>query len=84
MVSPACLAAGGAVVDGSKVDVRFVNFQDVQTLGIFVPGNMGDAEETVLTKLVILGEPLQHTGLKRSAEEQAASTKADWLGKGIS
>lgn len=81
-----CARAGDecAVADGSKIDVRFVNFQDVQELGIFVPGNMGDTEETILTKLVILGEPLQHTGVKRSAEEQASSTKGDWLGKGIS
>ena len=35
---------------------------------------------TKISKLAVYGETIQQTGLKRSAEEQAASTKADWLG----
>ena len=72
------------VVSGSKIELRFVKFQKVQELGIFLPGNLSDGEETVLGKLAVLGESVQHTGLKRSAEEQASASKADWLGKGIS
>ena len=55
-------------------------FQKVQTLGIFIPGNLGDEEQTKVAKITLVGEPINQTGLKRSAEEQAASTKGDWLG----
>jgi len=67
------------VAAGSKADVRFVNFQNVQTLGIFISGNFDDLEETVISKLIILGESIQQTGMKRSAEEQASASKGDWL-----
>lgn len=72
------------VASGSKVDVHFVKFQSVQELGIFIPGNLGGGEETKIAKLAVLGECITHSGLKRSAEEQASASKADWLGKGIS
>ena len=52
-------------------------------LGIFIPGNHGGGEVTKVGKLAIFGEVIQHSGLKRSAEQQQASTKGDWLGKGI-
>ena len=52
----------------------------MQTLGIFIPGNLGDEEQTKVAKITLVGEPINQTGLKRSAEEQAASTKGDWLG----
>lgn len=71
------------VTAGTKKEVRFVNFQRVQQLGIFVSSNQDDEETTKIGKITILGETISHTGLKRSAEEQASATKGDWLGKGI-
>jgi hypothetical protein len=72
------------VTTGSKpTELRYVLFQKVQTLGIFVPGNLGDEEVTRIAKLTLVGEPIQHAGIKRTADEQAASTKGDWLGMGI-
>lgn len=68
----------------ARKELRFVNFQRVQTLGIFIPGNLGGDEITKIGKLAILGETIMHSGLKRSAAEQESSSKADWLGKGIS
>jgi hypothetical protein len=59
-------------VSGAKIDVRFVNFQGVQELGIFIGGNLGDEEQTTLSRLVIFGEPVQHTGVKRCAAAAAA------------
>ena len=73
----------GQVAAGERVELRFVNFQGVQELGIFVGSNQDDAETTKIGKLAILGELVAHAGMKRSAEEQAAATKGDWLGKGI-
>lgn len=72
------------VVAGTKKELRFVNFQKVQELGIFIANNQGDEETTKVGKITILGETVTHSGLKRSAEEQASATKSDWLGKGIS
>lgn len=72
------------VAAGAKpAELRYVLFQNVQTLGIFIPGNLGDEEQTRVSKIMLVGETIVHSGLKRSAEEQAASTKGDWLGKGI-
>ena len=38
---------------------------------------------TRVGKIAIIGDVIAQAGLKRTAEQQAASTKADWLGKGI-
>jgi len=70
------VVAGGA---GKPVETRFVLFQNVSTLDIFIAGNHGGGEETAVSKLVLIGEQITQSGLKRSAEEQAASTKGDWL-----
>ena len=61
-----------------------VLFQDVQTLGIFIPGAQNGDEVTKVGKLAVYGEVIQHSGLKRTAEQQESSSKGDWLGKGIS
>lgn len=63
----------------SPVELRFVLFQNVSTLTIFIPSNQADGEETKLGKLVVLGEPITHEGLKRSEEQQKVATKGDWL-----
>ena len=67
------------VASGAKIDLHFVNFQNVQELSIFVPGNHGEVDETKIAKLAVLGELVQQQGLKRSAEQQASATKGDWL-----
>ena len=64
---------------GAQVPLRYVNFQGVQQLGIFISGNQGDAEVTQLSKLAILGELVAQTGLKRSADQQASASKGDWI-----
>lgn len=79
------LSAEDVSVGGGKpVALRFVHFQNVSTLSIFIPGNLGDLEETVVSKLVVLGAPIAQEGLKRSQAEQDAARSGDWLGKGIS
>jgi hypothetical protein len=67
------------VMAGAPQELRFVNFQDVQTLSIFVPGNHGGGDVTKIAKIAVLGELVQQQGLKRSAEQQASATKGDWL-----
>ncbi|EOD39960.1 hypothetical protein EMIHUDRAFT_223163 [Emiliania huxleyi CCMP1516] len=81
--------------EGRPVELRFVHFQGaaasiaapyrttVRELTIFVPGNMGNEEETVIARLRLIGLPVEQTGAKRSEAEQAAASKADWLGSGI-
>ena len=69
---------------GKPVSTHFVKFQNVQELGIFVPGNHGDEEQTRIATLAIVGELVAQTGMKRTAEQQASASKGDWLGKGIS
>ena len=78
-LSPSDVAPGAA----KPKETRFVLFQNVSTLGIFIGANQGDEETTALKSLMILGEPIQQSGLKRSAEQQAASSAGDWLGGGI-
>jgi len=108
-LSPAAVSSSAP-----PVELRYVLFQHVQTLSIFVPGNLGDTEETVsaiatalrfglhklfclclemhrrafpssrlrpqiISKLVLIGEPIQHSGLKRTEEQQKAATTGDWL-----
>ena len=67
----------------ATAELRFVLFQNVSTLSIFVPGNLGDEEETVISRLVFIGAPIAQEGTKRSKEETDASRKGDWLGSGI-
>ena len=48
------------VLSGGRIELRFVNFQGVQELSIFVPGNHGEVDETKISKLAVLGEQVQH------------------------
>jgi len=68
---------------GKPQQLRYVLFQNVSELTIFIPGNLGGGEETRLTKLTLHGTPILMEGTKRSKAEQEASSKGDWLGKGI-
>ena len=36
-------------------------------------------QETAISKLLFIGEQITQAGMKRSAEQQAASSKGDWL-----
>jgi len=67
------------VASGTKMETRFVNFQDCQTLSIFIGGNHGEIDETKISKIAVLGELVLQSGLKRTAEEQASASKGDWL-----
>ena len=77
------LSASDVAPSAKALELRYVLFQNVQSLAIFIPGNHGDEETTKVGKLALFGETIQHSGLKRSEAEQAASSKADWLGSGI-
>lgn len=77
------LSASDVASSARALELRYVLFQNVQSLAIFIPGNHGDEETTKVSKIAVFGEAIQHTGLKRSEAEQNASSKADWLGSGI-
>mmetsp|Transcript_28299 Transcript_28299/g.61949 ORF Transcript_28299/g.61949 Transcript_28299/m.61949 type:complete len:179 (+) Transcript_28299:104-640(+) len=78
------LAPKDVTPDAPPTELRYVLFQNVSTLSLFIGGNQGDEEQTALSKLVLVGSVINHEGAKRSEAEQLASSKADWLGKGIS
>lgn len=50
-------------LDGTPVNLRYVKFQNVQNLQIFVKDNQNDEEITRIDKLVILGLPLATTNM---------------------
>ena len=77
------LSASDVSTSAKALELRYVLFQNVQSLAIFIPANHGDEETTRVSKLAVFGETIQHTGLKRSEAEQNASSNADWLGSGI-
>lgn len=50
-------------LDGGPINLRYVKFQNVQNLQIFVKDNQSDEEVTRIDKLVILGLPLATTNM---------------------
>ena len=66
------------VKSGAKKELRFVNFQGVQELSIFIGANHGDGEVTRVGRVTVLGELVVQSGLKRTEEQQKAATAGDW------
>jgi len=66
------------VKSGAKKELRFVNFQGVQELSIFIGANHGDGEVTRVGRVTVLGELVLQSGLKRTEEQQKAATAGDW------
>ncbi|KAK7054507.1 hypothetical protein VNI00_003705 [Paramarasmius palmivorus] len=56
-------------VKGKPIQLRFVRFQSVNSLHIFVASNQGDEEETVINAIDVIGVPVETTkdlsGLKQ-------------------
>jgi PITH domain len=50
-------------LDGNPVNLRFVKFQNVQTLLIFVKDNQGGTETTRIDHLAVYGCPLNTTNM---------------------
>nr|QWA14831.1 thioredoxin [Diaphanosoma celebensis] len=50
-------------LDGNPVNLRFVKFQNVQTLLIFVKDNQGGTETTRIDHLAVYGSPLSTTNM---------------------
>jgi thioredoxin len=50
-------------LEGNVVNLRFVKFQNVQNLQIFVKDNQGDEETTRIDNLIILGLPIASTNM---------------------
>jgi len=58
--------------EGSRVNLRFVRFQNVKVLSIFVGSNHGGSDETQINAIDVFGVPVQSTkdlaGLKKTEE----------------
>ncbi|XP_008470376.1 thioredoxin-like protein 1 [Diaphorina citri] len=60
-------------LDGTPINLRYVKFQNVQNLQIFVLDNQTEAETTVITHLALIGSPILTTKMsdfKRVAGEK--------------
>ncbi|VDB86978.1 unnamed protein product [Peniophora sp. CBMAI 1063] len=61
------------VKDGRKIPLRFVRFQSVNTLNIFVESNQGDEESTKINSIDLFGVPVESTkdlsGLHKQDED---------------
>uniref|UniRef100_A0A7S0YTQ9 PITH domain-containing protein n=1 Tax=Hemiselmis tepida TaxID=464990 RepID=A0A7S0YTQ9_9CRYP len=51
------------VAEGTVVPLRFVKFQAVNSLAIFIKGNFGDEEQTVVHKIQLYGCPVNTTNM---------------------
>eukprot|EP00959_Pyramimonas_sp_CCMP1952_P085893 1796690-Pyramimonas_sp.AAC.1 len=56
-------------LNGSPIELRYVLFQKVSSLTIFIPANMGDGEETNLNYIKLIGTPCPQVGSKRSEDD---------------
>jgi len=65
--------------DAKPKPVKFVKFQKVSTLVIFVPENHDDADQTVIQGIQILGKSSIISGSKPSLAQQKAASAGDWL-----
>jgi len=63
----------GDVQDGKRIPLRFVRFQSVNSLHIFVKSNQGSKDETRIDALDVFGLPVQVTKnlseLRKAGEE---------------
>ncbi|KAK9848842.1 hypothetical protein WJX84_010986 [Apatococcus fuscideae] len=63
-------------LDGKPVTLRFVKFQSVNTLSIFVESNQGDAETTIIQKIALqgsMGQTMNVSDIKKAGEEEEKS-----------
>ena len=51
------------VAEGTVVPLRFVKFQAVNNLSIFVPGNFGGDDKTIINKITLYGCPVNTTNM---------------------
>ncbi|TPX63298.1 hypothetical protein SpCBS45565_g06742 [Spizellomyces sp. 'palustris'] len=63
---------------GAVIPLRFVKYQSVHNLNIFVQDNLGGEETTVINQLILYGTPVETTkmgDLKKVGHEHAGSSK---------
>eukprot|EP00470_Lotharella_oceanica_P000041 CAMPEP_0170169692 /NCGR_PEP_ID=MMETSP0040_2-20121228/2629_1 /TAXON_ID=641309 /ORGANISM="Lotharella oceanica, Strain CCMP622" /LENGTH=178 /DNA_ID=CAMNT_0010408597 /DNA_START=70 /DNA_END=606 /DNA_ORIENTATION=- len=65
---------------GAKpIRLKFVKFQKVSNLSIFVPGNHDEAEQTIIQSIRFFGPCPVIEGSKPSLAQQKAASQGDWL-----
>mmetsp|Transcript_29343 Transcript_29343/g.64108 ORF Transcript_29343/g.64108 Transcript_29343/m.64108 type:complete len:138 (-) Transcript_29343:197-610(-) len=66
-------------LNGTPIELRYVLFQKVLSLTIFIPANVGGGEETNLSCIKLIGTPCPQEGSKPSEEQQKSAMSGDWL-----
>ena len=57
------IALNAAHAAGEPIPLKFVSFQNVSHLTLFLPNNLGSSEETAVQKVEIIGQPLSTTNM---------------------
>ncbi|GAB5369785.1 hypothetical protein AAMO2058_001435900 [Amorphochlora amoebiformis] len=65
--------------DAKPKPVKFVRFQKVSCLAIFVPGNQDDEDQTIIEGIKLFGKSTVIAGSKPSKAQQKAASQGDWL-----
>lgn len=60
---------------GVAVELKFVKFQNVHKLTLFVDRNHGDQDVTVISKLVVIGNVIKHTATKLDPSQTPNNTR---------
>eukprot|EP00471_Norrisiella_sphaerica_P004573 CAMPEP_0184494016 /NCGR_PEP_ID=MMETSP0113_2-20130426/27596_1 /TAXON_ID=91329 /ORGANISM="Norrisiella sphaerica, Strain BC52" /LENGTH=175 /DNA_ID=CAMNT_0026879563 /DNA_START=141 /DNA_END=665 /DNA_ORIENTATION=- len=64
--------------DAKALPVKFVKFQKVSTLVIFVQGNQEEEDQTVIQSIQLIGKSSIIEGSKPSLAQQKAAAQGDW------
>mmetsp|Transcript_38914 Transcript_38914/g.83380 ORF Transcript_38914/g.83380 Transcript_38914/m.83380 type:complete len:176 (-) Transcript_38914:261-788(-) len=62
------------VLEGNAVALKFVKFQKVTSLTLFIPSNFADDDITRVGRLLLFGQPVFTTNMSKEAWDKACKT----------
>eukprot|EP01114_Cavostelium_apophysatum_P005472 TRINITY_DN1649_c2_g1_i1.p2 TRINITY_DN1649_c2_g1~~TRINITY_DN1649_c2_g1_i1.p2 ORF type:complete len:184 (-),score=46.26 TRINITY_DN1649_c2_g1_i1:620-1171(-) len=61
--------------DGKEIQLKYVKFQNVTSLIIFVDKNHGNKDKTTISKLVVMGQEIKVEGTKMDTKNAATNSR---------